>query len=230
MTAAEGLPTGEDKERAVRAMFDRIAPRYDVLNRIMTFGLDARWRRRTVAALELPATSVVLDVACGTGDLCRELTRAGLVPVGVDVSWGMLVAGRQGLPLMQADALRLPVRTGAVDGIACGFALRNVVELPGLFAEFARVVRRGGRVSILEVAEPTTPVVRVGHRLYFRHVVPLVGGALSDRAAYRYLPKSTAYLPPLPELLQLFGAAGFSAVESWPLALGAVRVTTGTRT
>ena len=230
MTAADRLPTGKDKERAVRAMFDRIAPRYDVLNRIMTFGLDVGWRRRTVAALQLPAASVVLDVACGTGDLCRELARARLVPVGVDVSWGMLVAGRGAISLVQADALRLPVRARAVDGITCGFALRNVVELPGLFAEFARVLRPGGRVSILEVAEPTSPVVRTGHRLYFRHVVPLVGGVLSDRAAYRYLPMSTAYLPPLPELLGLLTAAGFGAVESRPLALGAVRVTTGTRT
>lgn len=230
MTTTDGLPTGEDKERAVRAMFDRIAPRYDALNRIMTFGLDVGWRRRTVTALELPAASVVLDVACGTGDLCRELARAELLPVGVDVSWGMLAAGRSAAPMVQADALRLPVAAGAVDGITCGFALRNVVELPGLFAEFARVLRPGGRVSILEVAEPESPVVRAAHRVYFRHVVPLVGGVLSDRPAYRYLPKSTVYLPPLPQLLALFAAAGFFAVKSGPLALGAVRITTGTRT
>jgi len=235
LPADEELPTGKDKERAVRAMFDRIAPRYDVLNRIMTFGLDTGWRRVAVRALQLPPSSVVMDVACGTGDFCRELARAGLVPLGIDVSWGMLVAGRTvdgrgRAPLVQADALRVPVVSGAVDGITCGFALRNVVDLSSLFGEFGRVLRPGGRVSILEVAEPTSPVVRAGHRVYFRHVVPRIGGVLSDRPAYRYLPKSTAYLPPLDELLGLFSAAGFAAVRSVPLALGAVHVTTGTRT
>lgn len=233
--ADAALPTGKDKERAVRAMFDRIAPRYDVLNRIMTFGLDTGWRRAAVRALQLPPSSVVLDVACGTGDFCRELARAGLVPLGIDVSWGMLVAGRTvaaraQAPLVQADALRVPVAADAVDGITCGFALRNVVGLSGLFGEFGRVLRPGGRVSILEVAEPTSPVIRAGHRVYFRHVVPRIGGVLSDPPAYRYLPKSTAYLPPLDELLGLFSAAGFASVRSVPLAFGAVRVTTGTLT
>jgi len=224
------LPTGKAKERAVRAMFDRIAPRYDVLNGVLTFGQDTRWRRATARALQLPPSSVVLDVACGTGDLCRELAAGGFTPVGVDVSWGMLVAGRRVAPLLQADALRLPVRSGAADGVTCGFALRNVVEIPGLFEEFARALRPGGRVSILEVAEPASRLLRTGHGLYFRHIVPLVGGLLSDRAAYRYLPKSVAYLPPLAELLELLAAAGFTSVLSSPMGLGAVRVTTGTRT
>ncbi len=229
LPADASLPTGKDKERTVRAMFDRIAPRYDALNRLMTFGLDTAWRRRTVTSLQLPPSALVLDVGCGTGDLCRELVRTGLVAVGIDSSWGMLVAGRRVAPLVQADALALPVRSGAVAGVTCGFALRNVVELPRLFDEFARALRPGGRVALLEVAEPTSPLVRAGHRLYFRHVVPLVGGLFSDRTAYRYLPKSTAYLPPLADLLALLGAAGFAEVRSTPLGLGAVRITTGTR-
>lgn len=229
LPADETLPTGRDKERAVRAMFDRIAPRYDALNRLMTFGMDTGWRRRAVTALQLPPSSLVLDVACGTGDLCRELVRTGLVPVGLDSSWGMLVAGRRVAPLVQADALTLPVRSGAFAGVTCGFALRNVVDLPGLFAELARALRPGGRVALLEVAEPTSALVRAGHRVYFRRVVPLVGGLFSDRPAYRYLPRSTAYLPPLDALLALLGAAGFAEVRSIPLGLGAVRITTGTR-
>ncbi len=223
------LPTGRDKERAVRAMFDRIAPRYDVLNRILTFGMDTGWRRRAVEALALAPFSLVLDVASGTGDFCRELARAGLRPVGMDVSWGMLVAGRHRSPLVQADALRLPVRAGAADGITCGFALRNVVELSGLFREFARALRPGGRVSILEVSEPSSAVVRAGHGVYFRRVVPMIGAVLSDRPAYQYLPKSTAYLPPLPKVLSMLAGAGFTGVQSRPLALGAVRITTATR-
>lgn len=223
------LPTGRDKERAVRAMFDRIAPRYDVLNRMLTFGMDTGWRRRAVEALELPASSLVVDVASGTGDFCRELARAGFRPIGVDFSWGMLVAGRHGSPLIQADALRLPVGAGTADGITCGFALRNVVELSGLFREFARALRPGGRVSILEVSEPSSAVVRAGHGVYFRHVVPMIGAVLSDRPAYQYLPKSTAYLPPLPKMVGMLAGAGFTGVQSRPLALGAVRVTTATR-
>src|SRR3954452_19202589 len=109
----------------VREMFDTIAPRYDLVNRLMTFGLDVRWRKRTVRELRLPSGALVLDLAAGTGDLCRELTQAGSRPVGVDMSYGRLAAARTAAPLVQGDALRLPVPDGAADGVTCGFALRN---------------------------------------------------------------------------------------------------------
>src|SRR4051812_20158513 len=108
-------------------MFDRIAPRYDLVNRIMTMRLDVRWRRHTVRSLGLAPRSLVVDLACGTGDLCRELVAAGHRPVGLDLSWGMLAHARTSAPLVHGDALRLPVRDRSVDGITCGFALRNVV-------------------------------------------------------------------------------------------------------
>lgn len=229
MARLERLPTGEEKVRAVRAMFDAIAPRYDLVNRVMTFGMDVGWRRRTVAALGLEPGSLVLDVGCGTGDLCRELHRAGYRAVGFDISLGMLKAAHAAAPLVQADALALPVGASSADGITCGFTLRNVVDLNRLFAEFARVVRPAGRIALLEVAEPRTKVLRWGHHLYFRQIVPLIGALLSDREAYRYLPRSTAYLPPIPELLRILSGAGFEEVERTLLSLGAAQLITGTR-
>lgn len=229
MARLSRLPAGEEKVRAVRAMFDAIAPRYDLVNRVMTFGMDLGWRRRTVAGLGLPPGSLVLDVACGTGDFCRELQAAGHRAAGFDLSAGMLAAARTSAPLVLADALALPVRSGSADGATCGFALRNVASLERLLAELARVVRPGGRIGLLEVAQPDSRLLRLGHRLYFHRVVPLIGGLLSDREAYRYLPRSTAYLPPNPRLIEMLQEAGLPDARSRLLSLGAAQMITGTR-
>ncbi|HEV7464766.1 MAG TPA: ubiquinone/menaquinone biosynthesis methyltransferase [Candidatus Dormibacteraeota bacterium] len=218
-----------DRADANRAMFDRIASRYDRLNRLLTLGLDARWRRRTVAALGLPAGSLVVDLACGTGDLCRETQRAGLRCVGVDVAARMLAHSHTSAPLVRADILTLPLAGGAVDGAVCGFALRNVVDIPACLRETARVLRPGGRIGFLEVAEPDNALLRRAHALYFRRIVPFVGGLLSDREAYRYLPASTAWLPSPAELLAMVREAGFTAVARRSLGGGAAQLLTGTR-
>ena len=228
-TMPDSLPEGDEKAVAVRQMFDAIAPRYDLVNRIMTFRLDVRWRRLTVGSLALRPGSTVLDIACGTGDLCRELQAAGLDPVGVDLSYGMLAAARTGAPLLQGDALRLPVRAGVLDGVTCGFALRNLVELAPFLDELARTLRPGGRIALLEVATPPNPVMRWGHGVYFGRVVPLIGRALSDPAAYRYLPRSVAYLPPPGELLALIARAGFADVERRLLSGGIAQLVAATR-
>jgi demethylmenaquinone methyltransferase / 2-methoxy-6-polyprenyl-1,4-benzoquinol methylase len=223
------LPEGDEKAVAVRGMFDAIAPRYDLVNRIMTLRLDVRWRRVTVRSLALRPGSRVLDLACGTGDLCRELATAGLAPVGVDLSFGMLAAARTTAPLVQGDALRLPVRDRSCDGVTCGFALRNLVSLPPFLAQLARVLRPGGRIALLEVATPPNPVLRWGHGVYFGKVVPLIGGLVSDPAAYRYLPRSVAYLPEPDDLLAMIAAAGFGAVERRLLSGGIAQLLTATR-
>ncbi|CAN5774701.1 bifunctional demethylmenaquinone methyltransferase/2-methoxy-6-polyprenyl-1,4-benzoquinol methylase UbiE [soil metagenome] len=225
----DGLPVGDEKVRAVRDMFDAIAPRYDLVNRIMTFRLDVRWRRRAVEALSLGRGSTVLDLASGTGDLCLDLRRSGLRPVSVDLSLGMLRADRSGAPRVQADILRLPIPDGSVDGVTCGFALRNLVELPAFFAELARVVRPGGRIALLDVGVPPHRVVRAGHGMYFGRIVPRLGGWLSDGAAYRYLPRSVAYLPPTATMVDMLRRHGFADAQSTMFTLGVTQLLTGTR-
>ena len=225
-----GLPQGDEKVKAVRAMFDAIAPRYDLVNRIMTFGLDVRWRRRAVRELGLAAGSTVLDLAAGTGDLCRELQAHGHRPVGVDLSFGMLAHARTDAPLLQADALRLPVPNHAVDGAVSGFALRNFVDLAGFLNELGRVVRPGGRIALLDVSQPSNALLRAGHAVYFGKVVPRIGGMLSDAAAYRYLPQSVAYLPDTATMLAQVRDAGFIGVQHHALSGGITQMLTGTRT
>jgi demethylmenaquinone methyltransferase/2-methoxy-6-polyprenyl-1,4-benzoquinol methylase len=223
------LPQGEEKRRAVRGLFDTISPRYDLVNRLMTFGMDVGWRRRAVRELRLPGGALVLDLACGTGDFCRELTKRGYRAVGFDFSHGMLVNARTAVPLVEADILRLPVRDGGAEGATCGFALRNVVSLPDLFGELGRVVRPGGRVALLDASEPDNPIMRAGHGLYFNRAVPMIGGLLSDRRAYSYLPKSMAYLPPAQEMVEMLRDAGFLDARRLQLSGGITQLLLGTR-
>ena len=226
---SDTLPTGDQKATAVRQMFDAIAPRYDLVNRIMTFRLDVRWRRKTVAALGLPRGSVVLDLASGTGDFCRELTRQHLRPLSFDFSFGMLAADTSAAPRTQADALSLPVRSAAVDGVTCGFALRNFVDLPSFFSELSRVVRPHGSIALLDVSVPRNPVVRFGNSIYFGRIVPKIGAVLSDRAAYSYLPRSVSYLPSSDAMCDMLREAGFTNVVHRQLSGGLVQLLTATR-
>jgi demethylmenaquinone methyltransferase/2-methoxy-6-polyprenyl-1,4-benzoquinol methylase len=223
------LPQGEEKRRAVRRLFDTISPRYDLVNRVMTFGMDVGWRRAAVRALRLPAAGVVADLACGTGDLCRELARSGYRAFGVDFSHGMLANARTSAPLVEADILQLPLGDASIDGATCGFALRNVVSLDGLFAELARVVRAGGRIALLDASRPDNVLLRAGHAVYFDRAVPMIGGLLSNREAYSYLPRSMAYLPSAEEIVAMLGDAGFAGARREQLSGGLTQLFTGTR-
>jgi demethylmenaquinone methyltransferase / 2-methoxy-6-polyprenyl-1,4-benzoquinol methylase len=224
------LPQGDAKHDAVEGMFDRLAPRYDRMNRIISLGLDRRWRRQTVDELGAPVGSRVLDLACGTGDLCRDLAARGCSAFGLDFSAGMLSAAHVEAPLVRADGAALPIANGALDAVACGFALRNFVDLDTVFAECARVLRRGGRFAALDATVPTNPIMRVGNAVWFRGAVPLLGRVIAhDADAYRYLPKSTAYLPDAPELAARLRQAGFYEVRCTTLTGGSVLLLTGTR-
>lgn len=223
------LPRGEAKVKAVRAMFDAVAPRYEMVNRIISLGLDQRWRRRAFEGLELAPRSTVVDIASGTGDFCRLVESHGHIVVGVDLSLGMLENARTAAPLLQADALQLPFRDNSVDAVTCGFALRNFVELPPFFAEMNRILKPGGKVAFLDAAQPQLPLVRTGHHVWFGVIAPRIGALLSDRQAYAYLPKSLAYLPPAGELVAMVQDAGFTQVRHTSLLLGCAQLIIATR-
>lgn len=227
---ASALPTGATKRATVEAMFDRIAPSYERMNRVISLGQDHRWRRRTVEALSLPPGSLVLDVACGTADLCRDLQDHGYRAVGVDFSEGMLTEARTRAPLVRGDAATLPFPNGSFDGVVCGFALRNFVDLTDVLTECARVLRPGGRIAALDAAVPEHRVLRLGNAVWFRGIVPLLGRVLARAGdAYAYLPRSTAYLPPAPQLLAVLHGAGFSGAARRTFTGGSVQLLTGTR-
>jgi demethylmenaquinone methyltransferase / 2-methoxy-6-polyprenyl-1,4-benzoquinol methylase len=217
-------------------MFDRIAPRYDLLNRAMTAGLDGRWRRAAAAAADLAAGDLALDVCTGTGDLALELahrtTPSGEV-VGVDFAEEMIArarakAARRGSAarFAAADALALPFDDGAFDAATVAFGVRNLDDLDAGLAEMARVVRPGGRVVVLEITTPAR--LRRFYGLWFDRVVPRLGRVLGrDGAAYAYLPASVRRFPEPPELAARMEAAGLRDVRWRTLAGGIVALHRG---
>ncbi len=205
--------------RAVQEMFDRIAPRYDLLNHLLSIGHDVLWRQMALAAAELDPGATLLDVACGTGDFCLEALRAadGVVATGVDCSRAMLERARckaealqvaPRLHLLRGDALALPLPPATFDLCVSGFAMRNLADIPAAITQMVRVVRPGGRVVILEIGHPQSAIVRGVFEGYFSTIVPVVGGALSEAEAYAYLPRSLARLPTPQGFATVLTAAG----------------------
>ena len=195
----------------------------------MTFRLDTKWRKIAIEALQLSAPSRVLDLASGTGDLCIPIQKLGHTAISVDLSYGMLSYDRSGAPRTQADILRLPFPNSSIDAVICGFALRNLVDLPTFFVEIARVLKPCGRVVLLDVGVPHNPIIRFGNNIYFGKIVPKIGALLSDRDAYRYLPRSIAYLPPREQLTAMLRDSGFSNAEHRQLSGGLTQLLSGTR-
>jgi ubiquinone/menaquinone biosynthesis methyltransferase len=183
--------------QAIRGMFDRIAPTYDRLNRTLSLGIDARWRKRAIAALGELAGARVLDLCSGTGDLAAELGRRwpGAHVFAADFARAMLAAGvhsgKLAAPALQADALKLPFADGTFDAALCAFGVRNLDDPLAGLRETARVLRPGGRFAVLEFFRPTSGPRRLLHAVYNRNVLPAIGGLVSgDRGAYRYLAAS----------------------------------------
>lgn len=229
------LPTPEEKAVYVEQMFARIAPGYDRMNGIMTFGMDRGWREIAVAAIAPPVGAHTLDVGTGTGDFLPLLAAwapAG-VSVGVDFTLPMMQAGQAKIGAAPArfvagDAMQLPFADSSFDAITTGFTMRNVVDIGAAFVEMLRVTRPGGAVACLEVARPRNPLLRLGHSLYFQRVVPLLASALgADATAYSYLPQSARRFPQPPVLAQIMQEAGWSDVQYRLLGLGAVALHTG---
>ena len=226
------LPAPAEKRRFVEQMFDRIAPRYDLLNRLMTFGVDLRWRHRTIAAAGVRPGSLVLDLACGTGDLARDATAAGARVVGVDSAAQMLRrAQRRGGAgtLVRADGLALPLPDATFDAVVCGFALRNFAAQAETLAECGRVLRPGATLAILEIDVPTSAPLRLAFDTHLRRVVPLLGRLLVDAPAYAYLSASLAYLPSASDLVAMLEGAGFDSVGKISLSGGLAQMVTAVR-
>ena len=226
---ADRLPQGEEKRAAVQNMFDTIAPRYDAVNRLMTFRLDVRIRRQTLEALALASGSTVLDLACGTGDFVWALQKQDHTPIGVDLSYGMLAAAPGDGIFAQGDLLALPMAESSVDAAVCGYALRNLLALPPFFDELARVVKPGGRIALVDVSAPENKILRWGFNIHFNKIVPFIGGLLSDKTAYGYLPRSVAYLPDPEEMLQMLSDAGFENPMRKQLTMGTAQLFTADR-
>ena len=212
-------------------MFDRIAPVYDVMNRVMTAGLDLRWRRLTAQAVVRPGDRV-LDACCGTGDLAVAAVKAGGTVTGLDFSPRMLERARRKAPSVEwveGDLLSLPFEDGSFEAATVGFGVRNVVDLPGALAELRRVLVAGGRLGILEITQPRGPLAPF-YRLWFDRVVPLLGKLLKGGAAYSYLPASVRRFPGPGELAELMLEAGFDGVEWRTYAGGIVALHIGSAT
>ena len=214
---------------AVRGMFDRIAPVYDVMNRVMTVGLDRRWRRRAVQAVVWPGDRV-LDACCGTGDLAIEAERRGGRVVGLDFSERMLALARKKsrtIEWVQGDALALPFPDGGFDAATVGFGVRNLEDLEAGLRELSRILRPGGRLGVLEITQPQG-VLRPFFRIWLDVLVPFAGKVLPGGKAYTYLPASIRRFPGPKDLSAALERAGFTDVSFELMGGGVVALHTGT--
>ncbi|MEQ9078677.1 MAG: bifunctional demethylmenaquinone methyltransferase/2-methoxy-6-polyprenyl-1,4-benzoquinol methylase UbiE [Sandaracinaceae bacterium] len=220
-------------------MFDAIADRYDLLNRIISLGVDQRWRRLTVSKLELGARPKVLDLATGTADLAIRIaqTHTDAQVVGLDPSVNMLAIGRDKaradavdgrVKLVEGDAQALPFDDDRFDGVTIAFGIRNMPDRARALAEMARVTRPGGRVAILELSEPRSGLLGPLARFHVHHVVPTLGGLLSGKKEYRYLQQSIAAFPPPETFAELMRSAGLDVLEVIPLTFGVCTLYVGT--
>jgi len=214
-------------------MFDGIVDRYALVNSMLSLGLDRMWRRAGVRAAAPRRGDVVLDLGCGTGELATGLARAGASVVGVDTSARMLAAAGarapSGVTFVRASAFRLPFADGSFDAAASAFVLRNLDDLPGAFAELARVVRPGGRLALVDITEPPAPALRRLFDTYFSRAAPALGALAGHREAYAYLARSVAQLPPATDLCADLRRAGFSRARAHPLTGGMVTLFSGRR-
>jgi demethylmenaquinone methyltransferase / 2-methoxy-6-polyprenyl-1,4-benzoquinol methylase len=225
----------------IASMFDAIAPRYDLLNHVLSAGMDRGWRNRAIDALGLTQQARVLDVCTGTGDLALAAVdrHRGASVIGIDFAAEMLRLGlnkvRAGsldsrIRLVRGDAARIPVGDGTCDAATIGFGIRNVAEPERALAEIARVLKPGGRLAILEFGQPRIPGIRTLYSWYFRFLLPLVGRLVSrHQSAYSYLPASVGTFPAPAEFAKILAAAGFSHVRAAPLTFGIVYLFTAER-
>lgn len=243
-TKPEGATNEQDASRRVREMFTRIAPRYDLLNHLLSAQMDRRWRARTAAELQhilQREDATVLDLCCGTGDLAFSLARKGKARiVGADFSHTMLVRARAKsefestqrwrVPFFEADALRLPFADSSFDLVTTAFGFRNLANYQAGLQEILRVLKPGGTLGILEFTEPAPGLMGDAYRLYMHKVLPKIGGMISgDSATYAYLPKSVARFFRPDELKNLMAAVGYKDVRYRLMTFGSVALHVGAK-
>ena len=228
-----------DKGRGVRKMFDTIAPRYDLLNRLLSFGIDRRWRRYAVSQLHIPIDGRVLDIATGTCDVALEIARntdPSVRIVGEDFTQGMLVHGQkkleqspfgQRIMLVNAPCEAIPHPDGSFDAITIAFGIRNVVDRNEGLREMLRVLKPGGRAVILEFSNPRSRLFRSLYYFYFRRLLPAIGGLFSQRSAYQYLPDSVLEFPAQQDFCTMMSDAGFTRADYTDLTFGIATVYIG---
>jgi demethylmenaquinone methyltransferase / 2-methoxy-6-polyprenyl-1,4-benzoquinol methylase len=226
----------------IAGMFDAIAPRYDLLNHLLSAGIDRYWRTRAIRSLRLTGRERVLDLCTGTADLAiaARTARPGAARVlGVDFSGAMLAVGADKLrgkslsgeiALVRGDAMRIPVADASVDAVTIAFGIRNVEDAQVTCRDMHRVLKAGGRLAILEFAIPTTPLVRAVYLSYFRHILPRIGRLVSRHdAAYGYLPESVGAFASPDEFTELLRKSGFADISADPLTFGIVFLYTAKR-
>ncbi|MBI3521600.1 MAG: ubiquinone/menaquinone biosynthesis methyltransferase [Chloroflexi bacterium] len=223
-----------DHDTRIAAMFDRISPRYDRLNRVLSFGADIAWRGRAIALLGARPGDVVLDLGAGTGDLSRAVAARGARVLAIDLSPRMLgILARKGareIHAIVATGRALPLADASVDRVVSGFTVRNVGELAPVFGELRRVLRPGGRVVLLELSHPPSPLFASLYSFYFDRLAPLLATLLGgDAEAYRYLPRSLRAFPGPEDLAGTLGAAGFTHVRFERLTFGIAAIHMGER-
>ncbi|MEG1664959.1 MAG: bifunctional demethylmenaquinone methyltransferase/2-methoxy-6-polyprenyl-1,4-benzoquinol methylase UbiE [Mucinivorans sp.] len=222
------------KKEQVEQMFDTIAPRYDLLNRLLSLGIDQSWRRALVRIVRLSGARRILDVATGTGDLAILLAKGGGSVTGCDLSPRMIELGRAkvaqrslNISMELADAENLPFTSGSFDGLTCAFGVRNFGDLEGGLSEFYRVLSSGGSLFILEFSTPTNSFMAWVYKFYFHRLLPMVGGLISgDRRAYSYLPKSVDAFVCGDKFLSLLRGAGFCHCSMQHLTFGVATIYT----
>jgi demethylmenaquinone methyltransferase/2-methoxy-6-polyprenyl-1,4-benzoquinol methylase len=235
------MPAPDKTPARISGMFDSIAPRYDLLNRVLSAGLDQKWRRRAVAELQLGPNARVLDLCTGTADLALAAVarHPDASVVGVDFSGAMLSRGLDKvrhaaldgrIRLVRGDATRIPLGDATCQAATIGFGIRNVAEPERALAELARVLAPGARLAILEFGQPRIPGIRTLYTWYFRYVLPAIGRRVSKhQSAYSYLPASVGTFPPPPQFARTIESHGFVSVRAVPLTLGIVYLYTATR-
>ncbi|MBC8375146.1 MAG: bifunctional demethylmenaquinone methyltransferase/2-methoxy-6-polyprenyl-1,4-benzoquinol methylase UbiE [FCB group bacterium] len=239
MPESEFLHSGDEKKTQVQSMFDGIASRYDFLNHFLSLGIDLYWRKQSVKALELEDGHNLLDVACGTGDQgFAALKVANIEVVGLDFSFNMLELAKkkidkrglaENFEVVQGDAENLPFQDNTFDALSISYGIRNVGTISAALSEFYRVLKPGGRLSILEFSEPLGWFFGRLYRFYFDHILPKLAGMMSSKSAYTYLPESVRHFPDRSDFKDLLSSEGFQHVNHRDLTFGITAIYYGVK-